>query len=133
MEWNFTQAAPFRGFHLNGGLTVTDAMVSVPSTLTDAATIATDARLGNRFRVSSATDRTLGAPSNGADGQQCTWRWKNTDSGSRTLTLNTGTGGFRLNGFTVGATAAGKYLMLTAEYHAGDNKWDVLAVVNDIG
>lgn len=38
--------------------------------LTDAATIAVDASLGNDFRVTIGGNRTMGTPSNPADGQQ---------------------------------------------------------------
>ncbi len=115
--------------------TFNKATVQTPVALTDAATIATDASLGNRFRASSATDRTLGAPTNASDGQQCTWRWKNTDSGARTLTLTTGSAGaFRYNGSitVLPATAAGKAIKFTAEYDSTDQRWDVAGYVNDI-
>src|SRR5690606_18680515 len=70
---------------------------SAPSevTLTDAATIAIDASASNRFKVSSATDRTLGIPTNAAAGMTFLLTWKNTDSGARTLTPTTsGAGSF---------------------------------------
>ena len=112
------------------GATFTAATISVPVTLTDAATIATNAALGNRFRVSSATDRTLGAPTNGTDGQQCVWSWSNTDGSDHTLTLDTGTGGFRYGTdvTTLTATVAGKTDHLTAIYNSSANKWDVVGV-----
>lgn len=105
--------------------------IEAPVTLTDAATIATDASAGNRFRVSSATDRTLGAPTNPTDGQECTWEWKNTDSIPHTLTLASGADGFRF-GSTITAltaTSAGKIDRITAVYQGTDLRWDVIAYV----
>lgn len=105
--------------------------VHTPVTLTDAATIATDAALSNRFEVSSATDCTLGAPTNPTHGQQCVWRWKNTDSNPHTLSLGSGTGGFRYGSdiTTTNATAASKADFITAIYHSTDNKWDVVSII----
>lgn len=107
------------------------AIISTPVILTDASTIALDASLGNRFRCSSAVDRTLGAPSNGTDGQQIVIRWKNTDSNPHTLTLTTGTGGFRFGSdiTTLSATVAGKADYITAEYNSSDNRWDLLGFI----
>lgn len=104
--------------------------ISTPDTLTDAATIATNAALGNRFRVSSATDRTLGVPTNPTDGQQCVWSWTNTDASDHTLTLDTGAGGFRYGTdvTTLTATLAGKTDHITAIYNLAANKWDVVGV-----
>jgi hypothetical protein len=98
-------------------------------TLTDAATIATDASLGNEFRISSATDRTLGVPTNPTDGQCCRWRWANTDSSSRQLTLSTSAGGFQ---FTedipaLTATSPGKADFIGAIYVAAKGYWDVVS------
>ena len=54
-------------------------------TLTDAATIATDAELGNKFRVTLGGNRTLGNPSNMVDGQSFKWRVTQDATGARTL------------------------------------------------
>jgi hypothetical protein len=51
------------------------------------------------------------------------------------LTLTTGSAGaFRYNGTitVLPATAAGKQIAFTAEYHLADNRWDVLGYANDI-
>ena len=63
---------------LNRGLT----------TLTDAATIATDASLGNVFTVTLGGNRTLGAPSNLLDGATYIWIITQDGGGSRTLAYN---------------------------------------------
>jgi len=57
-------------------------------TLTDAATIALDASGGNDFRVTIAANRTMGAPSNLADGQSFTIAVTQDATGGRTMTWN---------------------------------------------
>lgn len=98
-------------------------------TLTDAATVATDASQGNQFQVTLAGNRTLGNPTNSQDGQKVLWRIKQDATGSRTLTLGSN---FRLgadiSSITL-STAANKVDFLGAVYHASDGKWDVLAFV----
>ena len=107
------------------------SFITVPVTLTDASTIAVDASLGSKFRCSSAVDRTVGAPTNGTDGQIIEIAWKNTDSSSHNLTLTTSAGGFRFGSDITGlsATAAGKIDYITAVYNSSDNKWDVRGYV----
>lgn len=99
--------------------------------LSDASTIATDASLGRNFSASSATDRTLGAPTNPVNGQKCIWRWTNTDGSSHTLTLTTGAGGFRFGTdiTALTATAAGKADYIGAVYVTADDRWDVVSYV----
>ena len=53
-------------------LQVKGSFTSAAVTLTDAATIATDASLGNLFRVTLGGNRTLGNPTNPVDGQKVT-------------------------------------------------------------
>jgi hypothetical protein len=60
-----------------------------PITLTDATTIATDASLGNYFRVTLAGNRTLSNPTNLTDGQRITWEVIQDATGSRTLAYDT--------------------------------------------
>lgn len=57
--------------------------------LVDAATVATDASLGNHFRVTLGGDRTLGNPSNAVDGQRLIWEITQDGTGNRILTLDT--------------------------------------------
>jgi hypothetical protein len=57
-------------------------------TLTDAATIALDASAGNDFRVTITANRTMGAPTNLADGQSFTIAITQDATGSRTMTWN---------------------------------------------
>lgn len=58
------------------------------TTLTDAATIATDASLGNVFTVTLGGNRTLGAPTNLVAGATYIWRFTQDGTGSRTLAYN---------------------------------------------
>ncbi|MBL8159303.1 hypothetical protein JNJ66_02510 [Candidatus Saccharibacteria bacterium] len=117
--------------------TVTDALDARIDTLesyglaalTDAATIATDASLGRHFRVTVSGDRTLGAPTNAADGMRVMWEIT-AASADRSITLATGTAGsFEL---TVGIASpvtitSGKTLFLGAVYNAARNRWSVIA------
>jgi hypothetical protein len=54
-------------------------------TLTDAATVATDASLSNNFEVTLGGNRTLGNPTNLTRGMQLTWIVKQDGTGGRTL------------------------------------------------
>lgn len=102
------------------------ATVHTPVTLTDAATIATDASLGNRFRVTLGGNRTLGNPTNPSDGQQCIWEIKQDGTGSRLLTLDTKFRfGTDITGVTL-TTTANKTDYLTAIYNSSADKWDVV-------
>lgn len=128
----------FTNLTLNGTLTVTgkstfnNATVNTPVSLTDAATIATDASLGNRFRVTLGGNRTLGAPTNPTDGQQIAYELIQDATGSRTLSLDTGTGGFvfgsDITSITL-TTTASKRDFLTAIYNSTANKWYVVGFI----
>lgn len=103
-----------------------------PLTLTDAATIATDAGLGTPegvtiCRVSLASDRTLGAPTNPTDGQRLLWEVTNTDGSAHTLSLATGAGGFAFGTSITALTAigAGKMDQIGAKYRAAVDRWEV--------
>ena len=60
-----------------------------PVTLSDTATIATDAATGNYFRVTIAGNRTLGNPTNAVDGQKILWEVIQDGTGGRTLAFGT--------------------------------------------
>jgi len=98
-----------------------------PQTLTDAATIATNAALGNHFRVTLGGNRTLGNPTNPTDGQKIIWELIQDATGSRTITLDTA---FAL-GSTISSvvltTTASKRDFLGAVYNASTSKWYVIA------
>jgi len=96
--------------------------------LTDAATIATDASLGNTFTVTLTTNRTLGAPTNPTNGQKITYRFRQDGTGGRTLAFNAI---FRF-GLDIEAlvlsTGANKVDYMGCIYNSTDSKWDVVAV-----
>ena len=98
-------------------------------TLSDGATIATDAAAGKHFRVTVAGDRTLGVPTNATDGMRRIWE-VTASAADRTLTLTTGSAGsFELttNITSPIVIANGKTLFLGAVYNASRNRWTVLA------
>jgi hypothetical protein len=64
------------------------AMDSGFATLTDAATIATDANLGNSFKVTLGGNRTMGAPTNPVAGQRIHYTIVQDGTGGRTLAWN---------------------------------------------
>lgn len=101
--------------------------IPVAVTLTDGATPALDASLGDVFRLTAAGNRTIAVPTNPSDGQRI--EIQHYASGAdRTLSLNTGTGGFRFGTDITGltATTSGKWDKIGAEYVLADNKWDVI-------
>ena len=98
--------------------------------LTDGATVALDASLGNTFRLVAGGDRTLLAPSNPIDGQKITVIHY-ASGANRTLTLTTGAGGFRFGTdiTALSATTSGKSDYLGFIYNGADNRWDIVAAV----
>jgi len=104
------------------------AVVDQVVALTDAATIATDASLGNVFTVTLGGNRTLGAPTNPTNGQKIIYQIKQDATGSRTLGYNAV--------FRFGTDVASPTLTTTASktdylgfiYSSADTKWDCLAV-----
>ena len=105
-------------------------IVVTPDTLTDAATIATDASLGNHFRVTLGGNRTLGNPTNPADGQRATWEVIQDATGSRTLTMDTkfAFGTDIATPITL-TTTASKRDFITAIYNSTADKWYVVGFV----
>ena len=99
------------------------------SILTDAATIATNANLGNTFRVTLGGNRTLGNPTNPVDGQRVMWELIQDATGSRTITLDTNFAlGTDISSVTL-TTAANAHDFLGATYNATAGKWYVIAFV----
>jgi hypothetical protein len=111
------------------------AAVPAPSgptaaTLTYAATVTTDASAGDIFDLTLTGNVTLANPTNPVDGKTLRWRIRQDGTGSRTVTLG--------NKFVLPSsatsplpfsTAANKMDILAATYHAGRDKWDVIAFV----
>ena len=73
--------------HLSGGADPLPLSVLFPApvTLSDGATISTDASLGTHFRVTLGGNRTLANPTGASDGQRITWEIIQDGTGSRTL------------------------------------------------
>jgi Major tropism determinant N-terminal domain len=100
-----------------------------PVTLTDAATIATDASLGNYFRVTLGGSRILGNPTNLVDGQRLTWEIIQDATGSRGLTLGSIFAfGTDITSFTP-STAASKTDIIGGIYNQAASKIYVVSVV----
>lgn len=98
--------------------------------LTFASTLNTDAAAGDIFDVTLTDNVTLDNPSNPTNGKTLRWRIRQDSTGSRTLTLG--------NKFVVPSsassplpvsTAANAMDILAATYHAGRDKWDIIAFV----
>lgn len=109
---------------------VTKAHTSGVVTLTDGATPALDASLGNTFLLTAAGDRTIAVPTNPTSGQKITIAHK-ASGGARTLSLNTGAGGFRFGTdiTALTSTTSGLTDYIGAIYNAADSKWDVVSYI----
>jgi len=117
---------------LAGGV-MTGKFIESVSVLTDEATPALNAALGNVFTLSATGDRTIAVPSNPTNGQRIVIR-HTASGGARTLALNTGAGGFRfgtsITGLTI--TASGKTDYIGAIYNSTASFWDVVGYSKDI-
>ena len=98
--------------------------------LTYAATVATDASAGDLFDLTLTGNVTLANPTNPVNGKTLRWRIRQDGTGNRTVTLG--------NKFQIPSsastplpfsTAANAMDILAATYHAGRDKWDVVAMV----
>lgn len=98
--------------------------------LTYAATLNTDASAGDIFDVTLTGNVTLSNPTNPVNGKTLRWRIRQDGTGNRTLTLG--------NKFVIPSTAtsplpvstsANAMDILAATYHAGRDKWDIVAFV----
>lgn len=100
--------------------------------LTDAATINTDASLGNIFTVTLGGNRTLANPTNGVDGQKVTWRIRQDATGGRTLAFGAN---FNFPASLAGlslSTSANAFDYLGAQYNGVTSRWDVLAFTSGL-
>lgn len=100
------------------------------ATLTYSATVATNAASGDIFDLTLTGNVTLANPTNPVDGKTLRWRIRQDSTGSRTVTLG--------NKFQIPSsattplawsTAANAMDILAATYHAGRDKWDLVALV----
>ena len=90
--------------------------------LTDATTIATNAALGNDFRVTLTGNHTLGLPTNPTDGQRIIYQVTQDATGSRTLAYN-GSFDFGAPGTPTLSTTAAKIDRLAFVYNATKVAW----------
>lgn len=108
------------------GDTMTGHLAPKVVALTDAATIAVDASLGNDFRVTLGGNRTMGVPSNPVDGEKVTFQVTQDGTGSRTLTWPTGSSGnYAFGSGTAPAlsTAAGALDVVAFVYNSAKARW----------
>lgn len=102
--------------------------VQTPIVLTDAATIVTNAALGNRFRVTLAGNRTLANPVNAVDGQQIVFEIIQDAVGGRTLTFDTKFAFGTDITAVVLTTTASKRDFITAIYNQATDRFYVVGV-----
>jgi hypothetical protein len=100
----------------------TGTISSTVVTLTDAATIALNASLGNDFRVTIGASRTLGGPTIPTDGQQIRVQVTQGGAGSFTLSYNA-VYDFGAAGSPTLSTSVGAIDVLTFTYNATKVKW----------
>lgn len=95
-----------------------------------ASTLNTDASVGDIFDVTLTGDVTLANPTNPVNGKTLRWRILQDATGNRTVTLGDK---FAIPSSATSplpfSTAANKMDILAATYHAGRDKWDVVAFV----
>lgn len=110
-------------------LAVQGSFTQIVNTLTDAASVATDASLGNHFRLTTTQNFTLSNPTNSVDGQRISWEIIQDATGSRTITLDTKFQlGTDIASITL-TTTANKIDILTAVYNILTDKWYVVGFV----
>lgn len=90
--------------------------------LSDGASIATNAALGNDFRVTLGGNRTMSAPSNPVDGQVVRYQLTQDGTGSRTVTWNSAFD-FGTSGAPTLTTTAAKTDIVRFVYNATASKW----------
>lgn len=105
------------------------ALLTRPVALTDVATIATNAALGNHFRVTLGGNRTLGNPTNPSDGQKVVWELIQDGTGTRTITLGSAFAlGTDITAVTL-TTTLSKRDFLGAIYNSTTAKWYVTSFI----
>jgi len=109
-----------------GVVSANHAFITKKVTLTDAATIATDASQGNHFAVTLGGNRTLARPTNPTNGQRAIWEIRQDSNGTRTISFDDAfIFGTDVTRPTLG-TGEGKRGFVGAIYNG--TSWDVVAV-----
>jgi hypothetical protein len=106
------------------------ALAPAVADLTDAATIAVDASLGNDFRVTIAGNRTMGSPANPADGQQIIFQVTQGPGGPYTLGWSSAYEFSASLPQPALSTASGNTDLLGFVYNAAKGTWLLAAFVN---
>lgn len=97
--------------------------------LTDAATIAINATLGNTFTVTLGGNRTLDTPTNPSSGQKIIVRVTQDGTGGRTITYSAGWNlGSDFAGLSL-STTPGATDYIGAIYNAITSKWDIVSIM----
>lgn len=114
------------------GITTTKRILDVLVALTDIATVALDAALGNTFRLLAAGNRTIGVPTNkpGSGQSQKIIIMHEASGADRTLALTTGSAGsFRFGTDITALTATTNGLVdyIGCVYNQTDDRWDVVS------
>lgn len=110
----------------NNKLQVNGSFTAGTFALTDAANIATNASLANRFTVTLGGNRNLSAPTNPTDGQKVVWVFTQDGTGGRTLTYDA-IFDFGNMPTLILSSAAAKRDYMGAIYNLATTKWDVVA------
>lgn len=127
-------AAALAGAAFTGNVSTTGTLIASKAitggvvALTDASTIAVDASLGNHFRVTLGGNRTLGAPSNPADGQKVVFEVIQDGTGTRTLAYASAYAFSTDIPSPTLTTTASKRDMLGFVYNSTTTKWYLLAI-----
>lgn len=102
----------------------------VVASIAYAATVTADSSAGDIFDLTLTGNVTLANPTNPVDGKTLRWRIRQDGTGNRTVTLGSK---FVIPSSATSplpfSTAANKMDVLAATYHAGRDKWDIVAFV----
>jgi hypothetical protein len=128
-------AAPTSAATVVAGATTVEPGALAPAVvaLTDAATIAVDASLGNDFRVTLGGNRTMGTPSNATGGQQIIFQVTQGSGGPFTLSWGSGYEFSAALPQPSLSTTAGQIDLLGFIYDAARGTWLLAAFVNGFG
>jgi len=110
---------------INGSLTCSPVALSY----TSATNIATDASLGNHFRLDATNTLFLANPTNPTDGQRIVWEIIQDGTGSHTMTTDSQfTYGTDITGLTL-TTIPSKRDFITAIYNSTTTSWYVVGFI----
>lgn len=115
---------------VNGGAQFTQMYPSVVSNGTVSGSVATDVSAGQIFDMTISGSTTLSNPTNSVDGVTIRWRIQQDGTGGHSMALDTK---FQIPSSASNplpwSTGANEMDILAATYHAGRDKWDIVAFV----